>query len=240
MSIGNILISVRHIGVRFMSRRSLFNRDYIEALRDVSFELRQGDSLGIIGRNGAGKTTLLRLLGGIIRPDKGEIVNNNASTALLALNVGFDPELSGRVNAVLSGMLLGFTKEEVEAKLDDIIAFSELGDFIERPIQSYSSGMKARLGFSVTSQLSPDVLLIDEVLGVGDAEFQKKSTAVMKEKILSDQSIVLVSHNAATVKNLCNRAVWIEDGVTKMEGDSAEVVEAYERYICEHGKYKKF
>lgn len=231
VSCGDVLISVQNIGVRFKARRSLFSRDSVEALRDVSFDLYRGDSLGVIGRNGAGKSTLLQLLGGIIRPDSGKITNNNATTSLLALQVGFDPELSGRVNAILSGMLLGFRKKEVEANLDKIIAFSELGKFIDRPVKSYSAGMKARLGFSVALEMNPDVLLVDEVLGVGDIEFRKKSMAVMKSKLISDQTIVLVSHDARTVKTLCNRAVWIENGVTSMEGTAEEVVTAYEDFI---------
>lgn len=233
------LIKVQNVGVRFASRNSLFNRDYIKALRDVSFELRRGDSLGVVGRNGAGKSTLLRLLGGIIQPDSGKIINNKATTSLLSLQVGFDLELPGRINAILSGMMLGFRKHEVEAKLEKIIAFSELGDFIDRPVKSYSTGMKARLGFSVALELNPDVLLIDEVLGVGDAEFRKKSMEVMKEKLLSDQTtIVLVSHSADTVKNLCNRAVWIEDGVTRMEGASKDVVTAYENFLMKNDSPK--
>lgn len=195
------LIAVQNVGVRFNTRKSLFGSDYVDALRDVSFNINRGDSVGVIGRNGAGKTTLLRLLGGIIRPDKGEIINNNATTALLALQVGFDAELSGRVNAVLSGMLLGFRKHEVEESLKKIIEFSELGPFIDKPVKSYSAGMRARLGFSVALKMSPDVLLVDEVLGVGDAGFRRKSISVMQEKLKSDQTIVLVSHNANTVKN---------------------------------------
>ena len=230
------LIAVQNVGVCFNTGRSLFSRDHIEALKDVSFNINRGDSLGVIGRNGAGKTTLLRLLGGIIRPDKGRIINNKATTALLALQVGFDPELSGRVNAVLSGMLLGFRKHEVEENLKKIIEFSELGPFIDKPVKSYSAGMKARLGFSVALEMSPDVLLIDEVLGVGDAGFRKKSISVMQEKLKSDQTIVLVSHDAKTVKKLCSRAVWIEDGVSRLEGDVEEVVEAYERYLSENNK----
>lgn len=225
------LISVQNVGVTFNTRKSLFRSDHIEALKDVSFNINRGDSLGVIGRNGAGKTTLLQLLGGIIRPDKGKIINNMATTALLALQVGFDPELSGRVNAILSGMLLGFLRHEVEANLTKIIDFSELGSFIDKPVKSYSAGMKARLGFSVALEMCPDVLLIDEVLAVGDMEFREKSIAVMREKLKSDQTIVLVSHDANTVKSLCNRAVWIEDGISRLEGDSAEVVEAYERYL---------
>lgn len=231
MSGNEVLISVQHVGVRFKSGKSLFSKDYVDALLDVSFELRRGDSLGVIGRNGAGKSTMLQLLGGIIKPDSGRIINNNVSTSLLALQVGFDQQLSGRVNAVLGGMLLGFRKKEVEANLEKIIEFSELGEFIDRPVKSYSAGMKARLGFSVALEMNPDVLLVDEVLGVGDVEFRQKSLAVMKAKLVSEQTIVLVSHDAGTVKTLCNRAVWIEDGVTKMEGAAKEVVTAYEKFI---------
>ena len=225
------MITVQNVGVCFNTRKSLFRRDYIEALKDVSFDIKRGDSFGIIGRNGAGKTTLLRLLGGIILPDKGRIINQKATTVLLSLQVGFDPELSGRVNAILSGMLLGYRKYEVEENLNKIVDFSELGSFIDKPVKSYSAGMRARLGFSVALEMSPDVLLIDEVLGVGDAGFRKKSIAVMREKLKSDQTIVLVSHDANTVKDLCNRAVWIEDGVSLLEGNAVEVVESYESYL---------
>jgi len=220
------LISLKNVGVRFKYERSLFNTDYFDALKQVSFDIYRGDSVGIIGRNGSGKTTLLRILGGIIRPDSGIIVNNNVSTTLLALQIGFDPELTGRLNALISGMLLGFKKRQVLANMDKIIEFAELEDFIDRPSRTYSAGMKARLGFAVALELSPDVLLIDEVLGVGDANFQKKSIAVMKKKLLSDQTIVFVSHSPALIKSLCNKAVWIEGGITMMEGDSDKVAAA--------------
>ena len=230
------VITVQNVGVRFGYRRSFFRRYVVEALRDVSFNLYQGDSLGIIGRNGAGKSTLLSLLGGIILPDSGRIFNNNVRTSLLALQVGFDPELSGRSNALLSGMLLGFRCEDVKANLDKIIAFSELGEFIDKPVKTYSVGMKGRLGFSIALEMNPDVILIDEVLGVGDIEFRKKSMAVMKEKLLSDQTFVLVSHSGQIVKNFCNKVVWIEDGVSKMEGNSSEVLDAYESFMAERGQ----
>lgn len=227
------IIVAKKVGVQFRRCvRSFFNRAEFTALKDVSFDLYSGDSLGVIGRNGAGKTTLLRLVGGIIRPDSGTIDNYGVSTALLSLQVGFDPELSGRVNAILSGMLLGYRKKDVIAQLDDIIQFSELENFIDLPVKSYSSGMCARLGFAVALEMNPDVLLIDEVLGVGDAEFREKSMAVMKEKLLSEQTIVFVSHDSNVVKSLCNRAVWIENGMSRMVGDSAEVVAAYEQYLA--------
>jgi lipopolysaccharide transport system ATP-binding protein len=227
------IISLENVGVRFKIRKSLFYRDYFEAIKDVSLNIRKGESLGIVGRNGAGKTTLLQILGGIIRPDRGRIINHNVSTALLALQVGFDLELSGRFNAIICGMLLGFRKKEVKANMEEIIAFSELADFIDRPVKSYSAGMKARLGFSIALNMSPDVLLIDEVLAVGDASFREKSMEVMTKKLLSDQTIVFVSHNGPTVKKFCSRVIWIENGVTQMEGNATDVVGAYEDYLKE-------
>ena len=226
------IISLKNVGVRFGYRRSFFKHDVVAALRDVSFKLYPGDSLGVVGKNGAGKSTLLSLLGGIILPDSGKIISKNVKTSLLALQVGFDPELSGRTNAILSGMLLGFQYEQVKANLDKIIAFSELGEFIDKPVKTYSAGMKGRLGFSIALEMNPDVILIDEVLGVGDVDFRKKSMAVMKEKLLSDQTIVLVSHSGQIVKNFCSRVIWIEDGVSKMDGDPKEVVDAYENYMA--------
>lgn len=228
---GELLIELQNVGVRFKFHRSLFNGDYFDALKDVSCGISRGDSLGVIGRNGAGKTTILRLIGGIIKPDRGKIINNDVSTTLLAMQIGFDPELTGRANALVSGMLLGFSKKEVLKNMDKVIDFAELHEFIDRPTRTYSAGMKARLGFSIALEMSPDVLLIDEVLGVGDANFRKKSMAVMKEKLLSDQTIVFVSHSSEMVKSLCNKAIWIEEGITVMEGGSEEVVSAYERAL---------
>lgn len=225
------VISLRNVAVNFRRKTGMFSSEPFAALKDISFDLFHGDSLGVIGRNGAGKTTLLRLLGGITRPDSGELTNNGFQTSLLSLQVGFDQQLTGRNNAFLSGMLLGFRKEEVEAKLEEIIAFAELEKFIDQPVHTYSSGMRARLGFSVAIFLDPDVLLIDEVLAVGDAEFREKSLAVMKEKLKSDKTIVLVSHQANTIKQLCNRAVWIEEGVTRAEGDTKTVLAKYEKFL---------
>jgi lipopolysaccharide transport system ATP-binding protein len=225
------LMSVKDVGVQFKYRSSMMSSTTFDALKNISFDIYKGDSVGIIGRNGSGKTTLLRLLGGIIKPDHGSIFMKDISTALLALQIGFDLELTGRLNALISGMLLGFTQKEVLANMDKIIEFAELENFIDKPTRVYSAGMKARLGFAVTLEMCPDVLLIDEVLGVGDANFQKKSMAVMKKKILSEQTIVFVSHNALNVKLLCNKAVWIENGIVQMKGDSAKIVAAYEEFL---------
>jgi lipopolysaccharide transport system ATP-binding protein len=232
------VITLRNVAVNFWRKKGMFHREPFAALKDVSFDLYHGDSLGVIGRNGAGKSTLLRLLGGITKPDKGTLINNGYQTSLLSLQVGFDPLLSGRDNAILSGMFLGFRKKEVEARLGEIVAFSELENFIDQPVRTYSSGMKARLGFSVAIYLDPDILLIDEVLAVGDAEFKKKSHKVMQEKIKSDKTIVLVSHNAPTIRQLCNRAVWIEEGVTRAEGDTAMVLNEYEKFLNGGGSPK--
>lgn len=227
----DIAISLRNVAVYFWLKNGFMHRHRFAALKDVSFDLFHGESLGIIGRNGAGKTTLLRLLGGITRPDRGTIINNGYKTSLLSLQAGFDTQLSGFYNAIISGMLLGFTREEVKAKLYEIVTFAELEEFIDQPVRTYSSGMKARLGFSVAFHLDPDVLLIDEVLAVGDADFQKKSLAVMKEKIRSNRTIVLVSHSVGAIRQLCDRTVWIEEGVTRAEGDTESVLQAYEEFL---------
>jgi lipopolysaccharide transport system ATP-binding protein len=197
------------------------------ALKDVSFDIYHGETLAVIGRNGAGKSTLLRVLAGIISPDRGRVQNNGCTISMLSLRVGFIPHLTGRENAVLSGMLMGLRRREVEKRMDAIVDFSELGSFIDEPVRTYSAGMNARLGFSVAFQSDPDILLIDEVLGVGDVEFRKKSTDALREKIKSDKTVVLVSHMPQTVKELCNRAVWIEGGATKAEGGTNEVLEQY-------------
>ncbi len=226
------VIRLRNVGVSYWLRQSLFRRRKFWALRDVSFDLYEGDSLGVIGKNGVGKSTLLRLLAGVMSPDCGTLENRGVSTSLLSLNLGFLPYLSGRENAILGGMFQGMSREEIESKMDAIIRFAELDEFIDQPVSSYSSGMKARLGFAVAFQVQPDVVLIDEVIGVGDADFQQKSVAVMKERMRAqDTTIVFVSHSAPLIRELCNRAVWIEDRVVQTEGDAETVLAAYDRFL---------
>lgn len=226
------LMRLRNVGVYYWRSKGYLRKDRYWALKDVSFDLFPGETLGVVGRNGAGKSTLLRLMSGIIHPDRGEFTNYPRATAsLLSLQVGFEGDLSGRENAILSGLMLGMRRKAIMARLEAIKAFSELGDFFEEPIKEYSTGMTSRLGFSVSFQLDPDVLLIDEVLGVGDEEFRRKSTAVMREKIRSNKTIVLVSHSEPTIRELCDRAVWIEDGVSLREGDVETVLEAYRQSI---------
>jgi lipopolysaccharide transport system ATP-binding protein len=225
------LVSLRGVGVSYWRRKGQFGRSRFWALRDVSFDLFRGDSLGVIGRNGAGKSTLLRLLGGIIDADRGEIEKRHRQSSLLSLQAGFLPHLTGRENATLSGMLLGLTREAIEREMDAVIEFSELGDFIDEPLYTYSSGMRARLGFSVAFRVDPEVLLIDEVLGVGDAEFKQKSVRAMREKLRSNRTIVVTSHSLGTIRDLCNRAVWIEQGESRAEGDAESVVQAYREWL---------
>ncbi|MDI4652856.1 MULTISPECIES: ABC transporter ATP-binding protein [Pseudoalteromonas] len=223
------VITLENIGVTYKSGIPIFKqRSVHQALKDISFELCHGDSLGVIGRNGVGKSTLLKLLNGTIQPDQGTIINHGFTTTLLTLSLGFDGNVTGRDNAILSGMLMGLSKNEVKSKLDEIIEFSELGKFIDEPVKNYSTGMKQRLGFAIAIHVKTDVLLIDETLSVGDARFKKKSKKVMEDKLLSGDTIVLVSHSPGTIKKLCNKAVWIEEGVVQMTGTPAEVLKEYE------------
>jgi lipopolysaccharide transport system ATP-binding protein len=224
----NTVIALRNVGVYYWLKKGYIRRQKFWALSDVSLELCRGESLGVIGRNGAGKTTLLQLLAGIIGPDRGELVNVGVQAAMLSLQIGFLDQLSGRENTILSGLMLGIEKASIETKLDEIASFSELGDFFDRPVGTYSSGMKARLGLSVALQLDPDVLLIDEVLGVGDADFRAKSEKRMIERVKSDRTVVMVSHHSPTIRQLCDRAVWIEDGRTLAEGSTEDVLAAYD------------
>ena len=222
------LIELRDVGVSYSRRRGMFQRDErVWVFRDVSFDLRRGETLGVIGNNGVGKTTLLRLMAGIIDPDLGSVVNNGVKAALMSLSGGFYPELTGVQNILLGGVLLGFTEAEVQAKLDAIIAFAELADDIHRPVNTYSSGMKSRLSFSRAAMLEADVLLIDEVLSVGDKNFRGKCEEFMRERILSKQTVVYVSHNDKTVSELCNQALWIDAGRARMLGPAEEVVQQY-------------
>lgn len=224
-------ISVKNVGISYRKRLALTEKERYVALSDVSFDVKHGETLGIVGRNGAGKSTLLRIIADIIKPDKGEVINHGVTVSMLSLNLGLDPQLNGIDNAILSALLLGFTRKEAESNLEQIIKFSELGDFVHQPVKTYSSGMLTRLGFSIAIHLQPDVLLIDEVLGVGDIEFRGKSSEALKSKITSNQTVVLVSHQAAEMKALCDRVIWIEDRVVKKIGAAAKVINEYESFL---------
>ncbi|WP_425452464.1 ABC transporter ATP-binding protein [Sinobacterium caligoides] len=202
---------------------------FYEPLSDISFEIRKGETLGVIGRNGAGKSTLLRILAGVYAPDKGEIKRAaNLKVSLLSLHAGFDQKLTGYDNIIFSCLLLGFSRKECLDKIDEIISMSELEGFIHQPIKTYSSGMKSKLGFSIAFQMSPDILLIDEALSVGDAKFKKKAEKLMIEKIKGGQTAVFVSHSSSQIKRICTRVIWIEDGMVKKTGDAESIIKEYD------------
>lgn len=203
-----------------------------EAVKNVSFKVREGEILGIVGKNGSGKSTMLRAIAGIFSPDSGTIDLYGHSVSLLSIGVGFQKSLSGKENIMLSGMLLGFSEEEVRRQMPEIIEFAGLGKFINMPVKTYSSGMYSKLAFSITAILKTDIMLIDEVLSVGDAKFKKKSYRKMKELISEkDRTVVIVSHNNDTLRSLCDRILWLHDGEVKMLGTADEVLPVYEEFM---------
>jgi len=206
-----IVLDISSVGVKFRESFSIFSKEKT-ILNDISLTLRKGETLGVFGSNGAGKSTLLSLMAGVVSPDVGTVNHFGNKIALLNLNLGMDVRLSGRRNAVLQGLFLGFSFDEITEKMASIIELSGLENVIDCPFYTYSSGMKARLGFSVAYYLDTDILLIDEMLGVGDIEFRKKSTYLLKQKINSDQTVVLVTHNIKLLSHLSDRVLWLEDG----------------------------
>ena len=197
------------------------------ALRNVSLELSRGEVFGIVGRNGAGKSTMLKVLAKVIRPTEGRVWVKGHVAPLLEMGAGFHPELTGRENVYLYGALLGFTREEMEAKFQRIVDFAEIWDFIDNPLRTYSSGMVTRLGFSIATDVKPDVLIVDEILGVGDEAFQRKSRQRMLDFCDQDATVILVTHNAALMRSTCQRAMWLDRGEVKMIGSANEVADAY-------------
>ena len=209
----------------FLRNRS--REETIWALRDVSFSIERGETVGIIGRNGAGKSTLLKILCKITYPTSGGIKVSGRVAALLEVGTGFHQELTGRENIYLNGSILGMRKKDVDRKLDAIIEFSGVEKFLDTPIKRYSSGMRLRLGFAVAAHLDPDILIVDEVLAVGDAAFQKKCLNAMENLRAGARTVLFVSHNLAAVENLCRRCIWIDGGQIRMDGESRRVIEAY-------------
>ncbi len=202
-------------------------RETFTALRDVSFQVPQGQTVGVVGRNGSGKSTLLTLIARIYRPTQGRIVVRGRVAALLELGAGFNDEFTGRENVFLNGVILGLTHEELETRLEGIVAFADIGDYIDTPVKHYSSGMKARLGFSIAVHSSPDVLLVDEVLAVGDAEFQEKCFAKIEEFKAQGVTIFFVSHDIHAMRRVADRVLWIEDHIVRADGPAARVLEEY-------------
>ena len=222
---------------KFSIKKTFFSRtrekaDLFEAVKGVSFEVEKGKILGVVGKNGSGKSTMLRAIAGIFSPDSGSIDLHGHSVSLLSIGVGFQPKLSGYENIFLSGMLLGFSKEQIKEKIDDILEFAAIGDFIHKPVNTYSSGMHSKLAFAITAILETDIMLIDEVLSVGDVKFKKKSYDKMRELISdANRTVIIVSHNSEQLRQLCDEILWIHEGVKKMQGDPETVLAAYEEFM---------
>ena len=221
--------------VRFLQRRKTREGPVAvtSALRDISLTVPRGRTVGLMGRNGAGKSTLLKLVTGIYRPTSGTVEVNGRISALLELGAGFHPDFSGRENITVNGIILGMSRREIRERMEEIIAFSELGDFIDEPVRTYSSGMYARLAFSVATHVDPDLLIIDEILSVGDEHFSRKSTAKMEEFRRAGRTILLVTHDLGTLQSHCDEAAWLDAGVLKAYGDPAFVVSEYRKAVAE-------
>ncbi len=238
-----VAIRVENLTIRYRSLKSYSikknllrfgrnKREYFEAVKNVSFQLEKGEILGIVGKNGSGKSTMLRALAHIFSPDEGSVETFDNTVSLLSIGVGFQKELSGRENIILSGMLLGFSEEQIREKMPRIIKFADLGDFIDMPVAKYSSGMHSKLAFSITAVLETDIILIDEVLSVGDRRFKKKSYKKMKS-LISDENrtVVIVSHNNQSLRDLCTKVLWIHEGEMMMIGETNEVLDQYEQFM---------
>lgn len=238
-----IAITVKDLKIRYKSvqaysiKKSLLRlrgaeTKAFEAVRGVSFEVKQGEILGITGKNGSGKSTMLRALANIFSADEGSIDLHGHTISLLAIGVGFKNDLTGRENIMLSGLLLGFTEEQVKEKMQEIIDFAAIGDFIDMPVRTYSSGMYSKLAFSITAILETEIMLIDEVLSVGDERFKKKSYQKMKQLISSrNRTVVIVSHNLGTLEELCDRVMWMHEGKIQEIGEPKKVLDDYREFM---------
>ena len=235
----DIALEVSHVSIDYrnltpmslhhsLAKDKIKKADIVRAVNDVSFSVHQGEILGIIGRNGSGKTTLLRSIAGIFQPDEGIINTYGNRVALMAIGIGFNANNTGRENILKSGMLLGCELNYVKQHIDEIIEFSELGDFIDRPVRTYSSGMYSKLSFAVTAILDTDIMLVDEVLSVGDEHFRKKSFRKMEELMKSDRTVLIVSHATDTLKKFCDKVLWINDGKFVKMGNTEEVLTEYD------------
>ena len=222
----NHTTSLKEWVVSFLKGKQQYEE--FHALENVTFDVKRGEIFGVIGRNGAGKSTLLKVVSGIYKPTSGKAVSAGRIAPMLELGSGFDQELSGHDNIFLNGAILGFSEDFLKQKYDEIVAFSELGEFIHQPIKTYSSGMMMRLAFSVATIVEPDILSVDEILAVGDASFQQKSRARMLELMQGGTTVLFVSHSMSQIREMCDRVLWLDHGTVKMIGPTQEVCDAYE------------
>ncbi len=237
-----IMIDVDHVTIRFnlssqkvdnlkeyvvkLVKKELLFQEFL-AVKDVSFQVRAGEAWGLIGTNGSGKSTMLKAISGILRPHKGSITVNGSVAPLIELGAGFDPELTARENIFLNGCVLGHTEKFMQEHFDEIVEFAELHEFLDSPIKNYSSGMKARLGFSVATMVKPEILIVDEILAVGDYKFRRKCEQRMNEMLSGGTTLLYVSHTIDEVRRLCDKAIWLDKGVARMQGDVNTVCDAY-------------
>lgn len=228
--------SLKEYFVKLLKGKLMFEEFY--ALKNVSFSVKKGESIGILGANGSGKSTLLKVISGIYPPSQGSVTVNGSIAPLIELGAGFDPDLTARENVFLNGAVMGFDKAFVYEKYDEIVEFSELKDFMDVPVKNFSSGMNARLGFAIATLVKPDILIVDEVLGVGDAAFQKKCETKMQELRAGGTTMLFVSHSAKQVKEVCNRAIWLKRGELVMQGDCNKVCDAYEEWGKTHSAFE--
>jgi ABC-2 type transport system ATP-binding protein/lipopolysaccharide transport system ATP-binding protein len=221
--------SLKEYAIRLLKNQVL--EEEFTALKNIRLEVKQGEVIGIIGRNGSGKTTLMRVIARVLKPRAGHVIIRGRVIPMLELGAGFHPELTGRENVYLNAAILGHTKQEMKDYLEGIIDFSELHDFIDQPLRTYSSGMVARLGFAVSTAFRPDILLLDEVLGVGDERFQRKCQERINSFRQQGSTFLIVSHGSEFVKQSCDRAIWLDRGKLRMAGDAAPVIDKYQAYI---------
>lgn len=222
-----IVDNLKEYFVRFARKNLLFEEFW--ALKDVSFQIRRGEAVGIVGLNGSGKSTLLKIIAQVMKPTKGSVRVYGSMAPLIELGAGFDMDLTARENIYLNGAVLGYSRREMRKKFDDIMDFAELWDFVDSPLKNYSSGMVARLGFAIATMSMPDILIVDEILGVGDFKFQEKCKIRMQKIIENGATVIFVSHSIEQVRELCSRAIWLEKGKMVMDGDVDEVCEKYMR-----------
>lgn len=218
--------SIKEYLIKLMKRQLMYNE--FVALDDVSFEVKKGEVLGLVGFNGSGKSTMLKIIAGVMKPSSGSVEVQGTMAPMIELGAGFDPNLTGRENIYLNGYVFGFSKQFITEKFDEIVDFSEIAEFIDVPLKNYSSGMKARLGFAIATTVRPQILIVDEVLAVGDYRFQAKCQKRMKEMISNDTTVLFVSHSMPQVRDLCDRCVWLEKGKVKMIGTADEVCDVFE------------
>ncbi|MBQ6218258.1 MAG: ABC transporter ATP-binding protein [Methanosphaera sp.] len=221
--------SLKEFVIRFIKKELHFQSFW--ALNNVSLKIYQGEKVAFIGTNGAGKSTLLKIISGVIKPTKGTVKTRGQIAPLLSLGAGFDPSFTGRENVFLNGSILGHSRAEMEEKFDDIVDFSEIGDFIDSPVKNYSSGMKSRLAFSIATSVNPDILILDEVLSVGDATFRDKCKNRMSNMMEGSSSLIFVSHSIGQVRQMCDKAIWLHKGSVIASGEVNEVCDLYETYV---------